>query len=148
MSPLISQIWEGPFGNETGRYFAMQPSYNEPLSGIDIWADDRQIHGIELYIGKNKAGRFGSPGGKKSSLHLEPGEEFIEAEGSGENQVLSLWVKTNRGRKIGGGCGTCVREWVTRGKRLLGVIGYSGLSLETEPVVNSISFAWELPPQV
>jgi hypothetical protein len=56
---LLLQIREGPFGNETGRYFAMQPSYNEPLSAIVIWADDRQIHGIELYISKSKAGRFG-----------------------------------------------------------------------------------------
>ena len=126
----------------------MQPSGDAPLTGIDVWSDDRQVLGIELYTGSSKAGRFGSPGGIKRSLHLEPGEEFVEAEGSGENQVLSLWLRTNRGRRVGGGCATCVREWVTRGKRLLAVSGFGGWSFEQQPVVNSISFAWELTRQV
>lgn len=126
----------------------MQPSSESPLTGIDVWSDDRQVLGIELYTGKKKAGRFGSPGGVKRSLYLEVGEEFVEAEGSGENQVLSLWLTTSQGRKVGGGCATCVREWATHGKRLLAISGFGGWSFEAQPGVNSISFAWELPRQV
>lgn len=132
----MAQIWDGPFGNlYAGRYYHGHGCC-EPLSGLEVYASETKIHGIQFSFGGARKGRIGSPLGERFELTLKPKEVIVSVMGAGKQFLTKLVVKTSAGRILAAG-DVKQEGWESQGARLEDVRGYASLR-----AIHALSFAW------
>jgi hypothetical protein len=104
-------VISGPFAGRSGTRFTDNP-HDLPITKVIILAytfDDARVEGVEIFYGGNSGGAHG----KKMSgqvyptyhhiLELQEGESIISARGRAGDSMDALYLKTNKGREVGGG---------------------------------------------